>query len=142
MILFFTLDTDFIVSKKNRYKKWLKQLALSHGKHLQEVNVIFCSDPSIQEINRRFLGHDYATDVLSFDQSSLFSTGKISGDLYIGVESVAENAKEYQVSFEEELLRVMAHGILHLLGYNDAIKKEQALMQRHEDAAILNFKNF
>ena len=141
MILFFKHDVVFEIKNKRGYKRWLNELASRFGKRIVEISIVFCSDTYMEELNRRFLGHDYPTDVITFDTSSLLRRQGISGDIYIGIERVVFNAEDYCISFKEELLRVMAHGLLHLLGHNDATDEERLLMHQQEDAAIACFKD-
>ena len=106
------------------------------------MNVIFCSDSYLQELNRRFLGHDYCTDVISFDYVNLNTKRQLLGDIFISIDTVRINAKKYMAaSFDEELLRVMAHGLFHLLGYKDDSKKEKQIMREREAFAIKLFEN-
>ena len=143
MISFFTQDIKFRLSNKRRYIIWLKELSFIYKKMIGTVNIIFCSDSYLLEINRNFLRHDYCTDVVTFDYSYLCTKSKIAGDIFISIDTVRINAIEYGVTFNEELLRVMAHGLLHLLGYNDLVEEERLLMQKHEDFALkLYLKNY
>ena len=140
MILFFTQDIIFRFNHKRRYSKFFNELASTYNKRLNDVNFIFCSDDYLLNINKRFLRHDYCTDVITFDNSSPISFDQISGDIFISIETVRFNAKEYGASsFKEELLRVMAHGLLHLIGYNDGTSKEKTLMRQQEDAVLLQY---
>jgi len=140
MISFFKQDIVFNLVEQKRYRKWVNKLAFSQNQCLFDLTFIFCSDAYLLDLNRRFLGHDFCTDVISFDHSSLYSNEKISGDIYISIETVAVNAQDYGSSFEDELLRVMAHGLLHLIGFNDINEEERLLMQQQEDIAISLFK--
>lgn len=140
MISFFIHDIVFIFKQKNRFKRWLNELASMYEKRLCRLNIIFCSDSFLLNLNREFLGHNYCTDVISFDHSLLYSKTKISGDIYISVDTVKLNAAFYKVSFEDELLRVMAHGLLHLFGFKDINDNDRAIMLCQEEAAILRFK--
>ena len=101
-----------------------------YPKRLGDISIIFCSDPYILDINQRYLQHDYFTDIITFD----YCEGKVlSGDLFISIDTVRENAAEYGASFEEELNRVMVHGLLHLIGYDDHTPAEQQEMRSKED---------
>ncbi len=102
-----------------------------------EVNIILCSDDLLIDINRRFLKHDYYTDIITFDYSE---GGKISGDLYISVERIRENAETYSVSFSEELMRVIIHGVLHLTGYDDRTAEEKSGMTRRENHYMAKYR--
>lgn len=130
MVTYFFEDTDFNLKNKTKIKKWLKLVAESEVFSLGTVSVIFCSDNYILDINQRFLQHDYFTDIITFD----YSEGeKISGDLFISVDSVRENSIEYGTEFEEELHRVIVHGILHLIGYDDHTDEEIRTMRSKEN---------
>ena len=130
MVTYFFEDTDFNLKNKTKIKKWLKLVAESEVFSLGAVSVIFCSDNYILDINQRFLQHDYFTDIITFD----YSEGeKISGDLFISVDSVRENSIEYGTEFEEELHRVIVHGILHLIGYDDHTDEDIRTMRSKEN---------
>ena len=130
MVTYFFEDTDFNLKNKTKIKKWLKLVAESEVFSLGAVSVIFCSDNYILDINQRFLQHDYFTDIITFD----YSEGeKISGDLFISVDSVRENSIEFGTEFEEELHRVIVHGILHLIGYDDHTDEEIRTMRSKEN---------
>ena len=130
MVTYFFEDTDFKLKNKTKIKKWLKLVAESEVFSLGAVSVIFCSDNYILDINQRFLQHDYFTDIITFD----YSEGeKISGDLFISVDSVRENSIEDGTEFEEELHRVIVHGILHLIGYDDHTDEDIRTMRSKEN---------
>jgi len=117
------LDTDSI-------GKWITELILNEAYRLDTINYIFCSDEDLLKRNVEFLKHDTLTDIISFD----YSLGKlISGDIFISVDRVAENAKEFEVTFSEELHRVIAHGVLHYCGYKDKTDTEKKEMRMKED---------
>ncbi len=130
MVTYFFEDTDFKLKNKTKIKKWLKLVAESEVFSLGALSVIFCSDNYILDINQRFLQHDYFTDIITFD----YSEGeKISGDLFISVDSVRENSIEYETEFEEELHRVIVHGVLHLIGYDDHTDEDIRTMRSKEN---------
>lgn len=130
MVRYFTEDTDFKFKGKLLNSKWYKFVAESEVRKLGDINVIFCSDNYLLDINIKYLHHDYFTDIITFD----YSEGKtISGDLFISVDSVKENAVFYKTEFEEELNRVMVHGVLHLIGYDDHSEDEIATMRSKEN---------
>ena len=142
MVLFFSQDCDFKLVGKAGYKRWLKALAAQKGAKPGALNVVFCSDTYILKVNQDFLGHDYYTDVITFDTSEdLGRKAGISGDIFMSVDSIAHNAATYKVSFEQELRRVMAHGLLHLLGYKDKTAAEKAEMRQQEDLALTLYYN-
>ena len=140
MISFFNQNIVFKLILKKYYKQWINQLVNNHHKVVRELNIIFCTDDYLLELNRRFLNHDYYTDVITFDYSDISQKMEIAGDVFISIETVRSNAIMYQTSsFEEELLRVMAHGILHLIGYNDFSDEEKMMMKKQEDDAIASY---
>lgn len=133
MISFNTEDIKFSLARKRELKQWLKQVATSEGYVLGELSYIFCSDEYLLQINREYLQHDYYTDVITFD----YTEGKkISGDIFISIDTVRKNAELYSQSFLSELYRVMVHGLLHLCGYPDAANSEKLLMAAKEDAHL------
>ena len=130
MISYFFEDTDFVYKGKALNNRWLRTVIESEIRSTGNISIIFCSDNYILDINQRFLGHDYFTDIITFDYCE---GSKISGDLFISVDSVRENAIEYGVPFYEELNRVMVHGILHLIGYDDHTEDDIRQMRSKED---------
>lgn len=130
MISYFFEDTDFLYKGKALNNRWLRTVIESEIRSTGNISIIFCSDNYILDINQRFLGHDYFTDIITFDYCE---GSKISGDLFISVDSVRENAIEYGVLFYEELNRVMVHGILHLIGYDDHTEDDIRQMRSKED---------
>lgn len=130
MISYFYENTKFVFKGKQRNNRWLRLVAESEIRRLGDVSIIFCSDPYILDINLKYLQHDYFTDIITFD----YCEGeKISGDLFISIDSVRENASFYGTDFEEELNRVMVHGVLHLIGYDDHTKADQKVMREKEN---------
>ena len=130
MVNYYFEDTAFKLKAKTKIKNWLKLVAESEVYTLGNVSVIFCSDNYILDINQRFLQHDYFTDIITFDYSE---GSKISGDLFISVDSVKENSIEYGTDFENELHRVIVHGILHLIGYDDHTDEDIKIMRSKEN---------
>jgi len=130
MIRFFQEDTVFNISHKALYKEWLKHTALTENRSIGTINVIFCSDPYLLKINQEFLSHDYFTDIITFD----YCEGSVlSGDLYISIDTVRENASFYNTSFTQELSRVIVHGLLHLIGYDDHTDSDIEVMRSKEN---------
>lgn len=130
MINYFYEDTNFIFKGKLLNNKWLRLVAESEIRKIGDVNIIFCSDNYILNVNQQYLQHDYFTDIITFD----YCEGeKLSGDLFISVDSVRENAVEYGTEFKEELNRVIVHGILHLIGYDDHSDEDIKVMRQKED---------
>ena len=116
MISYFFEDTDFIFKGKTLNNKWLRLVAESEIRRVGQINIIFCSDNYILDVNQKYLQHDYFTDIITFDYCE---GDRLSGDLFISVDTVRENAIEYGTEFKDELNRVMVHGVLHLIGYDD-----------------------
>jgi probable rRNA maturation factor len=135
MINFHSLVSGFALSGKREIKKWLTNVITDHGKSLGQIDFIFCSDEYILEINREHLNHDYYTDVITFDYSEEEKLS--SGDIFISIDSVSENAKECNIAIRDELERVMVHGVLHLLGYVDGTEEEKQLMRSKEDHYLI-----
>lgn len=135
MIRFYQKETNFDLQYKAIIKKWIKGVVEVSGKKVGDVNIIFCNDPSILEINQQFLGHDYYTDIITFDYCE---GNTVSGELYISVDTVEANAQEYNETFRNEMHRVIIHGILHLLGYDDHSEEDIAQMREQEDLALDN----
>ena len=133
MINFFFEDTDFVFKAKTRTRKWLSLVAQSEIRRIADINVIFCSDNYILDVNRKYLGHDYFTDVITFDYCE---KDRLSGDLFISVDSVRENSVEYKTEFPEELSRVIVHGVLHLIGYDDHTAAQKKQMRSKEDCYL------
>lgn len=123
-------DTDFKFRGKARNNAWLRLVAESEIRRLGDINFIFCSDNYLLDINQKFLGHDYFTDIITFDYCE---GDKLSGDLFISIDTVRDNATEYGEGFERELARVMVHGVLHLIGYDDHTKADQKEMRAKEN---------
>jgi len=124
---------------KRTLNQWIKAVAASYGKNTGEIAYIFCNNERILEVNQQYLNHDYYTDIITFD----YSEGKkISGDIFISIETVKSNAEEYQVSFEEELNRIIIHGILHLCGNDDKTPQLRLEMTNKENRALELLKSF
>lgn len=130
MIRYFSEGIKFDLQGKLANNRWLRFVAEAEAKRIGEVNIIFCSDPYILDVNINYLGHDYYTDIITFD----YVEGDVlSGDLFISIDSVRENASFYRADFPTELRRVMVHGLLHLIGYDDHTPAEQKEMRSKED---------
>lgn len=119
--------------KQREVTAWIRTIAESYGKKSGEIVYIFCSDEKILEVNRTYLQHDYYTDIITFDYSE---GNKISGDLFISLETVATNAEQFNTSYDEELHRVIIHGILHLCGIDDKGAGEREKMEDAENKAL------
>jgi probable rRNA maturation factor len=136
MIRFETDDLTMPPMDRQEVTRWILQIAASYGKKTGEINYVFCSDPKMLEANIKHLGHDYYTDIITFDYSE---PEKIAGDIYIGAETVASNALLLGLSPDMELLRVIIHGILHLCGFKDKTPEAETIMHEQEDLALKYF---
>ena len=130
-ISFFVEEIHFILKQKTVLRNWISQTIITEKHTLKEVNFIFCSDEYLLKINQGYLNHDTYTDIITFDNSE--NEQDIVGDIFISVERVTENAGIYQTSVQNELRRVMIHGVLHLLGYPDKAPKDKQLMTAKEN---------
>lgn len=128
---FFYQDVSFSFSNRSAVKSFLKKLFANEGHKLNELNIIFCTDEALLEINRTFLQHDYYTDIITFPLST--GSEPIQAELYISSDRVRDNAKQGNVSFKEELHRVIFHGCLHLAGYGDKSSQQIKKMRERED---------
>lgn len=118
------------------YTIWLKDIIVSEGKKLGEINYIFCDDEYLLKVNQDYLQHDYYTDIITFD----YVKGKtISGEIFVSLQRISDNASTLSKNYEEELRRVLAHGILHLCGYKDKTEEEEQLMRSKEDLYIAKY---
>jgi len=132
----FHYKVDFELADKGNYSDWVHRAIVSEGFQEGEIYYIFCSDNYLLNIHQEYLDHNTFTDIITFD----YSDGKtISGDIFISIERVKENADNFNVGFSEELLRVMIHGVLHLMGYGDKTNEEQKAMRLKEDEKIKLF---
>ncbi len=130
MVRYYTQDTNFVYKNRLFNNRWLKTVAGSEIRKLGDINIIFCSDNYILDVNMKYLKHDYFTDIITFDYSE---KDVISGDLFISIDSVRENALFYGTEFENELHRVIVHGVLHLIGYDDHCDEDIKMMRSKED---------
>ena len=126
-------DIKFPEIKRREISNWIKSVAASHNKKIGEIAYIFCSDKKMLEINMQYLNHDYYTDIITFDYSE---NNIISGDLFISLDTVQSNAEKFATDYNEELCRVIIHGILHLCGYNDKSVGDEKVMREKEDEAL------
>ena len=132
----FNYETDFQLDDESRYADWVSRIISSEGKKEGEINYVFCDDDYLHKINVEYLSHDDLTDIISFD----YSVGnELHGDIFISVARVKENAGEFGVEFLDELLRVMAHGVLHYSGYTDKSDEASAEMRRKEEEKMEMF---
>ena len=130
MVSYFKEDTSFAFKEKRLTSRWLKFVAQAEAKKLGDIGIIFCSDNYILDVNIKYLQHDYYTDIITFDYCE---GDTLSGDLFISVDSVRENASFYGTEFPVELNRVIVHGLLHLIGYDDHSEEDIAVMRAKEN---------
>lgn len=132
-ISFYNEQVSMPSIKKTLMRDWIKRVVTAHGKRLGEISYIFCDDEKILEVNRQYLQHDYYTDIITFD----YTVGdKISGDLFISLDTVRSNAELFKQSYDDELHRVIIHGVLHLCGINDKGPGEREIMEKNENEAL------
>ena len=132
----FNYELDFKLDQEGLYADWISNVISSENKVEGDINYIFCDDDYLVEINKRYLDHDTLTDIISFD----YTIGnKLQGDIFISIERVGENAIDFNVDFNEELKRVMVHGILHYCGYKDKGEDEERLMRQKEEEKMKMF---
>ena len=134
-IAFQAADISFSLKQRKAVRRWLTELGHTHGFRVANIQYIFCSDEYLLEINRSFLQHDYFTDIITFDLSE--KKAELCSEIYISIPRVKDNARSFGVSFQNELHRVMAHGILHLCGFKDKTAKQEKEMRNAEDEALL-----
>lgn len=139
MVQFFTADVSYAVRDKEKIRNWLNLVASREKGTIEELNIILCSDGFLYRMNVEHLGHHTLTDIITFDYST--SRKCLTGEMYISIDRVRDNAKELKNSIKDELHRVMVHGLLHLCGYADKKKSESALMRLKEDG-YLKKRNF
>ena len=135
-MIHFHYETGFKLNDEQVYRQWVASVIASEARETGEINYIFCDDAYLQEMHIKYLKNNTLTDIISFDYSKETT---LSGDIFISVERVKDNARAYKVRFEEELLRVMAHGLLHCCGYNDKTDAETAVMRSKEEEKIKMF---
>jgi len=136
-ILFNTQDVTFSYPSPAKLKKWIISVVQTEGGNIQVLNFIICSDNYLLSMNRKYLEHDTFTDVITFPYSQVIS--KLEGDIYISLERIKENSADRDIPLEEELKRVMIHGVLHLLGYGDKSEEAKRKMTEVEDRYLQTF---
>jgi len=137
-IQYFNEDIAFPKVKKRITSNWIKQVISIEEKRVGDISFIFCSDEYLLDVNKKYLNHDYFTDIITFDD---VEGNVINGDIFISVDRVKENSKEFEISFDNEVHRIIIHGVLHLLGYKDKVKKDKDLMTEKEDLYIKLFND-
>ncbi len=136
-VYFHNQEIDFILPEKNKISNWIEEVIFLENFFIGDINLIFTGKEYLLKINQKYLSHDYHTDVITFD----YNIEKIiSGDIFISVETVFENARIYEKNQKEEILRIIIHGILHLLNYKDKDKKDKIIMTKKEDFYIKFFE--
>lgn len=138
MIQFFAEDVEYDLPNPTKAKRWLKFVIETEGFSLNQLNYIFCSDEYLLNMNREHLQHDFYTDIITFDTSD--EEKQVEGEIYISTDRVKENAENLNVEFDEELRRVIVHGVLHLVGYNDDTESSKSKMSQKEDFYLKNYK--
>ena len=128
-VTLFSEHITFIYPDATILIDWIKQSILSEGKSLTYINIIFCNDDYLLNVNQEYLSHDYYTDIITFQ----YSEDPIEGELFISLERVKENAEHFKISYDKELQRVIIHGVLHLLGYEDKLEEDIAIIRAKED---------
>lgn len=132
----FNYETQFVLENETVFEDWISRIIVSEGFEEGEINYIFCDDEYLHKINMEYLNHDTLTDIISFD----YTVGNIlQGDIFVSVERVMDNAKDFKVSFDDELKRVLSHGVLHYCGYKDKSPADEAIMRKKEDEKIKMF---
>lgn len=132
-VAFLKKEIAFKFTQARRTSKWLQRVAAAEGRKIESLSYVFASDPFVASLNRKFLRHNTYTDILTFDYSE---NGPLTAEIYISIARVRENAKEFGEPFSRELRRVIVHGLLHLLGYDDTTPREAARMRRKEEACL------
>lgn len=136
-INFFEEDIELPIFNIEKVRTWLFNIAKKNSQEIEELNYIFCSDEYLLQVNIDYLNHDYYTDIITFDNSEIEDV--IEGDIFISVDRIKDNAISLNQSFDDELLRVLAHGLLHLIGFNDKTDEDQEEMTRQENISIQEF---
>lgn len=137
MIRFAAEDIEMPALDERKVNRWIRAVAAEYGFSVGNINYIFCSDERELEVNREFLGHDYYTDVITFDYST---ASTLNGDIFISLDTVQSNAEMVGVSFEQELMRIIIHGVLHLTGQGDKTPETKAQMTEKEERALLKLR--
>jgi len=140
MVRFFTEDISFSLPRKQQTRQWLAGLAEGEGYTIGELNYIFCSDDYLLQVNRDYLDHDYYTDIITFDNAE--EEGKLEGDIFISIDRVNDNARTLNVPEEQELRRVIAHGLIHLCGYGDKSDEEAKRMRQKEEESLTRWNGY
>lgn len=132
-------DIKFVLKEKRKVSKWINDVIKSHQKKLGNVSYIFCSNQYILELNQQYLNHNYFTDIITFDYCH---DNIVEGDIFISIDTVLDNSHRFKTNFNDELLRVIIHGVLHLVGFSDKTAKQQKQMRFLEDEALSIFYSY
>ena len=132
----FHFETDFELEDTSKYSDWITRIITTHNRKHSQIDYIFCDDEYLLDINIKYLDHDTYTDIITFDYTE---EKVIGGDIFISVDRLKENASLFKVDFNDELLRVMSHGVLHLLGYKDKSEEDSDVMRKKENECINMF---
>ena len=133
-ITYDTIDVEFPkIIKRREISNWIKGVAAQHQKRVGDIAYAFCSDEEILRVNKQYLNHHFYTDIITFDYTE---KNKISGDLFISLDSIKSNAERFRTDYTEELYRVMIHGVLHLCGFKDKLPKDKKMMRQQEEDAL------
>lgn len=138
-ISFFSEEIDFTLPAKTATRNWLVGLAAGYNRKISSLNYIFCSDDYLHQLNVSYLDHDTLTDIITFDYNDEVGPDRIAGELYISIDRIRDNAKDLNQSFERELARVMAHGVLHLCGLKDKTEADAKKMRQAEEQALITW---
>jgi rRNA maturation RNase YbeY len=138
-INFLKADISFVPKQKKLLRQWIALTIQSHHKKLGQIDYIFCSDEHLLQMNKQYLNHHTLTDIITFDYSNEL-TAEVAGEIYISINRVRENAEVFKCTFNDELHRVMIHGVLHLCGFKDKTKNQKQIMRAQEDEAIKSLK--
>lgn len=142
IIQYESLEKEVPTFAAENFEAWVRKISLSHNKPIKEITYVFSSDAKVLEINQNFLDHDFYTDIITFDNTENVEEG-IESDIFISVDRVKENAEEFEKgNFARELMRVMAHGVLHLMGFGDKTKDEEKEMRMQESMALDFIENY
>ncbi|WP_439880843.1 rRNA maturation RNase YbeY [Pontibacter sp. MBLB2868] len=133
-IEFFSEDIEFELKNPDLVSEWIETVINQHGQELTNLTYIFCSDDYLHEINVEYLDHDTLTDIITFNNAD--EEGTVEGDIFISIDRIRDNAHDHGTAFEDELHRVIIHGVLHLLGFKDKTKEEEVLMRKQEDSSL------
>ena len=140
-IYFFSEDTDFALAEEDVTLQWLERILTDHEQEAENVDYIFCSDEYLLDINRTYLDHDYYTDIITFDNRE-YDDEPLESDIFISIDRVKDNAQGLGITFDRELHRVIIHGMLHLLGWNDKTDEQKAAMRQKEEACLSLHPNY